>query len=65
MPERAYNKSNARTSCPDCGSKTHVLHRMGVTLYVLCGGECQSRILGEIDPWDDRLDPRGGASDGE
>lgn len=50
-------KSDPREECPDCGTKDFEIQRMGVSLYVMCAGECQSSIIGKVDPWLDELDP--------
>lgn len=49
---------DAREECPDCGSKGFEIHRMGMTVYVLCNDGCQHSIIGELDPIPDELDPK-------
>lgn len=50
------SSGDKRVECPECGSTEVQLQRMGVTLYVVCDSGCNDYIIGEVDPWDDRLD---------
>lgn len=67
MVEAGAQRADKRIPCPDCGSRSVELQRMGVDLFVVCDGDCQDNILGVVDPWHDALslnDSKDGGGDG-